>query len=80
MSELCFAELKYPVKDKLERFGLFAQLGKKVFFPTIGAADQVTDGLRELLVRHVRGPHPGSELKHLSDQNGLEFRSRPMRT
>ena len=25
--ELCFAELKDPVKDKLKRFGLFAQLG-----------------------------------------------------
>ena len=36
--ELCFAELKDPVKDKLKRFGLFAQLGEKFFFPTIGAA------------------------------------------
>ncbi|MEZ2145094.1 sulfate permease [Bradyrhizobium sp. DN5] len=36
--ELCFAELKDPVKDKLKRFGLYAQLGEKYFFPTIGAA------------------------------------------
>jgi MFS superfamily sulfate permease-like transporter len=36
--ELCFAELKDPVKDKLKRFGLFAQLGEEFFFPTIGAA------------------------------------------
>ena len=36
--ELCFAELKDPVKDKLKRFGLFAQLGEQYFFPTIGAA------------------------------------------
>jgi high affinity sulfate transporter 1 len=36
--ELCFAELKDPVKDKLKRFGLFAQIGEKSFFPTIGAA------------------------------------------
>jgi high affinity sulfate transporter 1 len=36
--ELCFAELKDPVKDKLKRFGLFAQLGENYFFPTIGAA------------------------------------------
>jgi MFS superfamily sulfate permease-like transporter len=35
---LCFAELKDPVKDKLKRFGLFAQLGENYFFPTIGAA------------------------------------------
>jgi high affinity sulfate transporter 1 len=36
--ELCFAELKDPVKDKLKRFGLFAQLGEAYFFPTIGSA------------------------------------------
>lgn len=36
--ELVFAELKDPVKDKLKRFGLFAQIGEKNFFPTIGAA------------------------------------------
>jgi high affinity sulfate transporter 1 len=36
--ELCFAELKDPVKDKLKRFGLFAQIGEAFFFPTVGAA------------------------------------------
>jgi MFS superfamily sulfate permease-like transporter len=36
--KLCFAELKDPVKDKLRRFGLFAQIGENSFFPTIGAA------------------------------------------
>jgi high affinity sulfate transporter 1 len=36
--ELYFAELKDPVKDKLKRFGLFAQLGEESFFPTLGAA------------------------------------------
>lgn len=36
--ELCFAELKDPVKDKLKRFGLFAQIGERFFFPTVGAA------------------------------------------
>jgi high affinity sulfate transporter 1 len=36
--ELCFAEMKDPVKDKLKRFGLFAQLGEEIFFPTVGAA------------------------------------------
>jgi high affinity sulfate transporter 1 len=62
--ELCFAELKDPVKDKLKRFGLFAQLGESYFFPTIGAAvsaylkinnvewedweDQVEAGLRQV--------------------------------
>ena len=36
--ELCFAELKDPVKDKLKKFGLLALLGENSFFPTIGAA------------------------------------------
>jgi high affinity sulfate transporter 1 len=36
--ELCFAELKDPVKDKLKRFGLYTQLGEAYFFPTLGSA------------------------------------------
>jgi MFS superfamily sulfate permease-like transporter len=36
--ELCIAEMKDPVKDKLKRFGLFARLGEDAFFPTMGAA------------------------------------------
>lgn len=36
--ELCFAEMKDPVKDKLKRFGLFARLGETAFFPIIDAA------------------------------------------
>lgn len=36
--ELCFAELKDPVKDKLKRFGLFEKFGEEFFFPTIDAA------------------------------------------
>ena len=36
--ELCFAEMKDPVKDKLRRFGLFARLGERAFFATVGEA------------------------------------------
>jgi high affinity sulfate transporter 1 len=36
--ELCFAEMKGPVKDRLKRYGLFAQIGTESFFPTIGQA------------------------------------------
>jgi MFS superfamily sulfate permease-like transporter len=36
--KLSFAELKDPVKDKLKRFGLFAQIGEASFFPTVEAA------------------------------------------
>jgi high affinity sulfate transporter 1 len=36
--ELCFAELKDPVKDKLKRFGLYERFSDGGFFPTIDAA------------------------------------------
>jgi len=36
--ELCFAEMKDPVKDKLKRFGLFKRFGEKSFFATLGEA------------------------------------------
>lgn len=36
--DLCFAEMKDPVKDKLKRFGLFSSLGAQRFFPTLGQA------------------------------------------
>jgi high affinity sulfate transporter 1 len=36
--ELCFAEMKDPVKDKLKRFGLFTRLGEERFFATLGEA------------------------------------------
>ncbi len=36
--DLCFAEMKGPVKDKLKRFGLFSRLGEQRFFSTIGEA------------------------------------------
>ena len=36
--ELCVAEMKDPVKDKLKRFGLSAQRGETAFFPTVDAA------------------------------------------
>jgi MFS superfamily sulfate permease-like transporter len=36
--ELCFAEMKDPVKDKLKRFGLFTRFSEKNFFATLGEA------------------------------------------
>jgi len=42
--ELCFAEMKDPVKDKLKRFGLFARLGEQTFFTTI---DEAVSAYRE---------------------------------
>jgi len=39
--ELCFAEMKDPVKDKLKRFGLFTLLGEQSFFATLGEAVSV---------------------------------------
>src|SRR4051794_3608776 len=46
--ELCFAELKDPVKDKLRRFGLLAEFGEGFLFPTIDAA--ITSYLRSSAV------------------------------
>ena len=45
--ELCFAEMKGPVKDKLKRFGLFSHFGQQTFFATIDDA-----------VRAFRTAHP----------------------
>jgi high affinity sulfate transporter 1 len=36
--ELCFAEMKDPVQDKLKRFGLFSRLGEGTFFATVDEA------------------------------------------
>ncbi len=36
--ELCFAEMKDPVKDKLKRFGLYTRFGEQTFFATLDEA------------------------------------------
>jgi high affinity sulfate transporter 1 len=36
--ELCFAEMKDPVKDKLKRFEMFTRFGERTFFATVGEA------------------------------------------
>jgi high affinity sulfate transporter 1 len=36
--ELAFAEMKDPVKDRLERYGLRKRIGHEFFFPTVGVA------------------------------------------
>jgi high affinity sulfate transporter 1 len=55
--ELCFAEMKDPVKDKLKRFGLFARLGETAFFPTIGTA--VDSYVASYRVDYVEGDEGG---------------------
>jgi len=37
-AELTFAEMKDPVKDRLDRYGLKKKIGHEFFFPTIGVA------------------------------------------
>jgi len=39
--ELCFAEMKDPVKDKLKRFELFTRFGERKFFATVEEAVEV---------------------------------------
>ena len=42
--QLCFAEMKDPVKDKLRRFGIYTRFDKS-FFATLGeAARSYLDG------------------------------------
>jgi high affinity sulfate transporter 1 len=36
--QLCFAEMKDPVKDKLKRFGIFNRFGEQTFHTTVGVA------------------------------------------
>jgi MFS superfamily sulfate permease-like transporter len=36
--ELKFAEMKDPVRDRLERYGLLERFGRDRFFPTVGSA------------------------------------------
>ena len=43
--ELCFAEMKGPVKDRLKHYGLFVELGVESFFPTL---EQAVDRYREV--------------------------------
>ena len=70
--ELCFAEMKDPVKDKLKRFGLFARLGEETFFPTMGAAVSSYlethpvewDGLGGPQAVRYRGDGHGSRMPH----------------
>jgi len=45
--QLCFAELKDPVKDKLKRFGLFGRFGEERCLPTIQAAVRAYLGTRK---------------------------------
>ena len=57
-----FAELKDPVRRKIERYGLTAEIDPAHFFPTVGAA---VDAFRAQTARSGprrtrRGPRPGA--------------------
>jgi len=53
--ELCFAEMKGPVKDKLKRFGLFSHFGQQTFFATIDGAVQAFRARQPEAVEDRRG-------------------------
>lgn len=59
--ELCFAQMKGPVKDHLKRYGLFAKLGLENFFPTIGQA------VDHYLIRHQVAWRDWEEDKNRAD-------------
>jgi MFS superfamily sulfate permease-like transporter len=56
--ELCFAEMKGTVKDRLKRYGLFSQVGPDRFFTTVGAA--VDAYLRETGVKWLDWEEAGA--------------------
>jgi high affinity sulfate transporter 1 len=60
--ELCFAEMKGPVKDHLKRYGLFSKLGVDNFFPTIGQA------VSHYLLGHPEVKHDWEEQKESEGQ------------
>ena len=56
---LVFAELKDPVRRKIERYGLAREIEPQHFFPTVGAAvDAFRAQTRCDLVRRAREPRP----------------------
>ncbi|HNT74233.1 MAG TPA: SulP family inorganic anion transporter [Anaerolineae bacterium] len=55
--ELCFAEMKGPVKDCLKKYGLFTRLGVENFYPTIEQA--VAQYLKVHSVEYNHGNSPG---------------------
>lgn len=59
--ELCFAQMKGPVKDHLKRYGLFAKVGMENFFPTIGQA------VDHYLIRHQVVWRDWEKDKHKTD-------------
>jgi MFS superfamily sulfate permease-like transporter len=57
---LVFAELKDPVREKIERYGLAEEIEAKNFFPTVGAA---VNAFREQTgADWAEGPVPGSDV------------------
>ena len=46
--QMCFAEMKDPVKEKMRRFGLMARFGEQSFFATIEEAVSAFLAKREL--------------------------------
>jgi anti-anti-sigma regulatory factor len=60
--ELCFAEMKDPVKDKLKRFGLFTRFGKQSFFATLPSSQNqerrpTNDPLNSIAVAALKELH-----------------------
>lgn len=57
---LVFAEMKGPVKDKLQRYGLGDRFGPERFAPTVGAAvDAITGEFRTDIDPEADGPDQG---------------------
>ena len=59
--QLCFAEMKDPVKDRLKRYDLYAKIGDEHFFPTLGrAVDAYQEEHREIDWSDWEDAEPGA--------------------
>ena len=52
--EMCFAEMKDPVKDKLKQFGVFKRFGDRNFFATLEEAVDAYRTMDESAAKHLQ--------------------------
>ena len=75
---LAFAEVKGPVKDRLQRYGLFDAIGPDRFFPTIGTAvNGYIDATGTTWVDWEERPDPTTPGSPSADGSGVAAPDRP---
>ncbi len=66
--QLCYAEMKDPVKDRLKRYDLYDKIGAEHFFPTLGrAVDAYQEEHREVDWVEWEDDRPGAAAAGIHD-------------